>query len=67
MKKVMKKTKNVSMKGVSLNSLNTRQQNAMKRHHKHHTSGHIRHMVKSMNKGKTFTQAHKLAVKKVGK
>ena len=63
----MKKTKNVSMKGVSLNSLNKRQQSAMKRHHKHHSAKHIRSMVTSMNKGKTFTESHKIAMKKVGK
>jgi|TARA_R100000781_G_scaffold100716_2_gene64203 hypothetical protein len=56
-----------SVKGVSLSSLNTRQQGAMKRHSKHHTAKHLRAMVKSMKRGKTFTQSHKIAMKKVGK
>tara|TARA_Y100000592_G_C5198019_1_gene189240 strand:+ start:59 stop:253 length:195 start_codon:yes stop_codon:yes gene_type:complete len=62
-----KKSKSVKIKGVSLNSLNKRQQNAMKRHSKHHTAKHVKSMVSLMNKGKTFTQSHKIAMKKVGK
>ena len=57
----------MKIKGVNLSTLNQRQQNAMKRHSKHHTKNHISEMVKSMNKGKTFTESHKLAMKKVGK
>ena len=55
------------IKGVSVSSLNTRQATAMKKHSKHHTSKHLRSMVSSMKKGKTFTQSHKIAMKKVGK
>ena len=56
-----------TIKGVNVSALNVRQQNAMKRHSKHHTAKHLRSMVASMKKGKTFTQSHKLAMKKVGK
>ena len=56
-----------SIKGVNVSALNVRQQNAMKRHSKHHTAKHLRSMVTSMKKGKTFTQSHKIAMKKVGK
>jgi len=56
-----------SVKGVNVSALNVRQQNAMKKHSKHHTVKHLRSMVTSMKKGKTFTQSHKIAMKKVGK
>ena len=55
------------VKGVSLGGLNKRQQTAMKRHSKHHTKKHLKSMVASMNRGSTFTESHKTAMKKVGK
>ncbi len=39
----------------------------MRRHARHHTRKHLRAMVKAMRKGSTFTQSHKVAMKKVGK
>ena len=36
-------------------------------HSHHHTLKHIKHMVKIMNKGGTFSKSHKEAQKKVGK
>ena len=59
----MKKT----IKGVSLTTLNKRQQASMVKHSKHHTAKHLKSMVASMKRGKTFTQSHKIAMKKVGK
>ena len=56
-----------TVKGVNVSALNVRQQSAMKKHSKHHTVKHLRSMVTSMKKGKTFTQSHKIAMKKVGK
>tara|TARA_R100000700_G_C3123405_1_gene111474 strand:+ start:493 stop:696 length:204 start_codon:yes stop_codon:yes gene_type:complete len=56
-----------SVKGISMAGLTSRQANAMKRHSKHHTAKHIRAMAVAMRKGKTFTQSHKMAQKKVGK
>ncbi len=55
------------VKGVSVSSLTNRQASAMKKHSKHHTVKHLRSMVASMKKGKTFGQSHKIAMKKVGK
>ena len=55
------------VKGVSVTSLTTRQANAMKKHAKHHTVKHLKSMVTAMKNGKTFTQSHKIAQKKVGK
>ena len=56
-----------SVKGVSMAGLNMRQTNAMKKHSKHHTAKHLRMMATAMKKGKSFTESHKMAQKKVGK
>ena len=48
-------------------ALTDRQKTALKRHAKHHTAKHMTAMRKDMRAGKTFTQAHKNAMKKVGK
>jgi hypothetical protein len=55
------------IKGVSVKGLTKKQKNAMNRHKKHHTAKHLRSMVRSMKRGKTFTQSHSIAMKKVGK
>ena len=47
--------------------LTGRQKKTMKKHSKHHTKKHMASMKKAMKKGKTFTQAHKRAMRKVGK
>ena len=39
----------------------------LKKHSKHHTKKHISVMKKAIKKGKTFNQAHKKAIRKVGK
>jgi hypothetical protein len=48
-------------------ALTKRQQSALKRHSVHHTKKHMTEMRKLMRAGKTFTQAHRAATKKVGK
>ena len=48
-------------------SLTKRQKTTLKRHKKHHTAKHMTAMRKAMSRGKTITQAHKLAMKKVGR
>tara|TARA_Y100001937_G_C7033184_1_gene291052 strand:+ start:32 stop:205 length:174 start_codon:yes stop_codon:yes gene_type:complete len=57
----------MKIKGVNVDRLTKRQQTAMARHARHHTRKHLRSMVTSMRKGKTFTQSHVIAMKKVGK
>ena len=47
--------------------LTKRQTSTLKKHSPHHTKKHMTEMKKHMNKGKTFTEAHKIAMKKVGK
>ena len=54
------------VKGVSMRGLTKRQKQSMWRHKTHHTAKHLRSMAASMRKGKTFTQSHKIAMKKVG-
>ena len=43
------------------------QKTTLKKHSKHHSKKHMSEMKKDMKKGKTFGQAHKTAMKKVGK
>ena len=43
------------------------QRATLAKHKVHHTAKHMAFMRKEMNKGKTFKQAHILAMKKVGK
>ena len=47
--------------------LTGRQKKTMKKHSKHHTKKHMASMTKAMKQGKTLTQAHKKAMKKVGR
>ena len=47
--------------------LTDRQKATMKKHSVHHTPKHMAFMRKQMRQGVTFTQAHKDAMKKVGK
>ena len=47
--------------------LTKKQKDTLAKHKVHHTAKHMAFMRKEMNKGKTFTQSHKLAMKKVGK
>ena len=48
-------------------ALTIKQKKLLEKHKKHHTTKHIKAMTTEMNKGKTFAEAHKLAIKKVGK
>ena len=48
-------------------TLTKRQENTMKKHSVHHTKKHMDSMRSMMLEGKTFGQAHKEAMKKVGK
>ena len=47
--------------------MNKNQLKKLMEHSKHHTNKHIQAMTKDMQNGKTFAQAHKNAMKKVGK
>ena len=57
----------MKIKGVDMSGLTKRQQQTMKKHSVHHTKRHMEYMCNSMKRGATFTQAHKRAIKAVGK
>ena len=48
-------------------NLTTAQKNKLKDHAKHHTSKHMTLMKAHMKSGKSFTEAHKIAMRSVGK
>tara|TARA_R100001510_G_scaffold54938_1_gene58223 strand:+ start:92 stop:349 length:258 start_codon:yes stop_codon:yes gene_type:complete len=48
-------------------SLTKRQSDTLEKHSVHHTKAHMDLMKDEMKAGKTFTQAHTKAMKKVGK
>ena len=47
--------------------LTKKQKQTMQKHSKHHSKKHMVAMAKMMAKGKSFTAAHKKAMKDVGK
>jgi|TARA_R100001463_G_scaffold109940_3_gene164646 hypothetical protein len=53
-------------KNLKIKKLTDRQNQTLQRHSKHHTSEHMKLMKKLMRQGKTFSQSHKIAMKKVG-
>ena len=57
MAKVIKKSK----------GLTDRQKATMKKHSVHHSAKHMAYMKEAMLSGKSFTEAHKEAIKKTGK
>ena len=63
----MASKKVIKVKGVSMSGLTAKQQQAMKKHGKHHTAKHLRDMKKRMSKGVSFTAAHKQSQKAVGR
>ena len=48
-------------------ALTERQEAAMQRHAEHHTKKHMKEMRRLMEEGKSFSEAHKIAMKMVGK
>ena len=50
-----------------MKKLTAGQEAALKRHKVHHTAKHMTEMRKSMRSGKSFAEAHRLAMRKVGK
>ena len=52
---------------VKTKTLTAKQKEMLKKHKVHHTAKHMAQMRKDMRNGKSFYQAHKIAMKKVGK
>tara|TARA_B100001939_G_scaffold33347_1_gene25883 strand:- start:4823 stop:5014 length:192 start_codon:yes stop_codon:yes gene_type:complete len=63
----MPRTKKRPAMKVKKKALTKRQENAMKRHSKHHTTKHMAFMKRRMLMGDTFRAAHKKAQQKLGK
>ena len=55
------------MAKLKKSKLTKRQQDTMKKHSVHHTKKHMDIMKKLMREGKTFTESHKITMKKIGK
>jgi len=55
-----------SIKNIT-KDLTARQRKTMNSHARHHSLKHMKEMAKDMKKGKTFGQAHRSAMRKVGK
>jgi hypothetical protein len=47
--------------------LTKKQKTTLMKHKKHHSKEHMDFMKKEMKKGKSFTIAHRMALKKIGK
>ena len=56
-----------NLKGISLKGLSATQKRQMNTHKVHHTKAHLRSMAVAMRAGKTFSQSHTIAMRKVGK
>tara|TARA_R100000353_G_scaffold174047_1_gene141266 strand:- start:1077 stop:1304 length:228 start_codon:yes stop_codon:yes gene_type:complete len=63
-KKVAKKVKEKKMKKSGLTD---KQIKSLEKHKVHHTSKHMSTMRKEMKKGKSFKEAHSIAMSMVGK
>jgi hypothetical protein len=57
----------VARKRKATKKLTKRQQATLRRHSRHHTKKHMAFMRSQMRKGRTFTAAHKAAMRRVGK
>ena len=50
-----------------MRTLTVQQKNKLEKHKVHHSKKHVQEMKRGMRKGKTFSKAHALAQKSVGK
>tara|TARA_Y100001938_G_C7963796_1_gene365716 strand:+ start:137 stop:742 length:606 start_codon:yes stop_codon:yes gene_type:complete len=65
---IYKVSKNkLKVKGVDISFLNSRDQILFVNHKEHHSKKHLQEMVNLMRLGSSFDDAHKLAMRKVGK
>ena len=56
-----------TINGVDLSGLKEEDKVKMRLHAPHHTTKHLREMVKDLKSGKSFEQSHNIAMRKVGK
>jgi len=50
-----------------MDGLSSAQKSTMDKHKKHHSLEHMKYMIGAMRNGKSFTEAHKIAINKIGK
>lgn len=62
-----KKKMGTKCKFIDGTSLSKAKKDKLMKHSDHHTMKHMKAMISDMGKGKTFNQAHKSAMDKVGK
>ena len=55
------------IKKINMDGLSDRQKKTMKKHSSHHSLAHMKYMIGAMRNGKSFTEAHKIAMDKIGK
>tara|TARA_R110002050_G_scaffold261364_2_gene401328 strand:+ start:815 stop:997 length:183 start_codon:yes stop_codon:yes gene_type:complete len=55
------------IKKVNMDGLSDRQKSTMNKHKEHHSIAHMKYMIGAMRDGKSFTEAHKIAMNKIGK
>jgi len=55
-----------SIKNI-IKDLKPRQQKTMRSHARHHSLKHMRSMARAIKRGRSFAQAHRLAMRSVGK
>ena len=70
MKKALSDAKGKKMpatKAAGKKKLTARQEAALEKHSEHHTAKHMAMMRKLMREGKTFTDAHRLTQKAIGR
>ena len=62
----MPRTRKKTSMRVKKKALTKRQEGAMKRHSKHHSTKHMKNIKRRLLMGDTFRQAHKKAQKQLG-
>ena len=55
------------IKKVNMDGLSARQKSTMNKHKEHHSLAHMKYMIGAMRNGKSFSEANKIAMDKVGK
>jgi hypothetical protein len=66
-KKGMKGNEPMKRKDKAVKKITKRQEDALEKHSEHHTAKHMAMMRKLMREGKTFTDAHRLTQKAIGR
>ena len=56
-----------NIKKINIDGLSSTQKSTMDKHKKHHSLEHMKYMIGAMRNGKSFTEAHKIAMDKIGK